>query len=208
MGAYHSFDKREAEAYARSLARQRAREALKASELEIWRELVEEQIARDRARAKPKAEKKREPRVRRQLTDQERGMQALERVRTIYEAHADTQITRLREAHRVSRRRTGIPFYAVLAIARRYGHIERPPSIVYTWANQADRLLGDEVVPLCEGIMDAAFARVRRAAREILTTLSVEDRAKVIELWCGYRRRASEESFSTYMVNRVKRGAL
>src|SRR5258705_2612100 len=94
MGQYISFDKKSAEALARTLAKQRAREAQKAADAIIWKQLAEEQIERDRERSeRHNGHKSRLPKPKPPpLTDHERGMHALERSVEAIIADGDREI--------------------------------------------------------------------------------------------------------------------
>jgi hypothetical protein len=207
MGAYHSFDKREAEAYARSLRKQRERERQAAEELKIWRQLIEEQLAAERARVRPKMVKKREPRAKKKPTVHERGMLAFERLARVIDDYVSDNIAALiivqDGAPYVTIDSFRIPRHAYLAQTRVNGNFGSVPLACQTWFLQADHLLGDAMLPLFRRLMSTAAMKVRFAAREVLRQSSAEERAQVAQLWRAYRQSPKDKRLLDYIMQRI-----
>jgi hypothetical protein len=191
MGNYISYDKREAEAFARSLAKERRRDEVKAREKVIWDGLVEEQLRNDRLLVVVPQPKRPRPQP-----DKERLKEAaIQRVIDELNAVADNHIA-------ILRRGGSFPFgYA--KTARRLDNHSRVMSTLLSardlGINVLDRNLwvrfralinstGIEeeeykstVRPRLVAVLDAACARVRKAARDLIKQRSDFDRGVLLE---------------------------
>ena len=150
MAKIFPFDRREAESYARSLRKQRAREAQKAADAAIWRELVEEDIQKSRERNdRHNGHKVRQPKAKQVLTDAERGMLALQWAIDIFNAAAEHSIQIIKAKRPVSYHGQIYPWAHCLAMLRASGLQWSHPPAYKVWLHRAADLLGkDEVAAL------------------------------------------------------------
>jgi hypothetical protein len=206
VGAYHSFDRKEAEGHARALAKRREREAREAEEKRIWSQLADEQIIAARAKALAPAAA-RAPKAKKSV--EELALEAIEEAVAEYERHAGKMIAALRQGHCPiywKRRQREIDQATALAFLRYHGacideddnaagysfpyrvHMRRCLRLI----KKGSPLWGSGVARLLYARTVLVDIRVRMVVRNILRHAAPSLRSEILEVFHRVRAETHE----------------
>jgi len=163
MGNYISYDRKEAEGYARSLKKQQEREAAAREEKRIWDEFAAEQMRQEREKSASSGVSRtpRQPKPRAaKLTDRERGEDILRRALALLRSRTEKAVSICR----------AVPQNGKHAAVIR--DLLDPDSVIWfgkefeRWKARAIKLMGDEAESVLAAEVAEAAARVRAAMDE------------------------------------------
>lgn len=190
---YITFDRKEAEGYARALRKQREREAKEAEERRIWSELADEELRKNRSNSSPVQPKRR---IKPARDDYAEAIKILKEVIKAIHAHVESEIAFLKRGGVYKDLLSGgsrdaeTAYPCTLAVARMKGGRKFPRAIIVMYDRVEKLLKGSplttEELELLETIKRETISgriRTRMCAREIIKTRTATEKQIILDYY-------------------------